>query len=168
MIGIWLIPRLRFAFFAPPAKVSQILTSGGKMKSLLLAVSLLFSGSVFAALDLPVLICQSNEKIEGWDGGPTNDYVYYRAYIESSTSLLKAQVTGAYLSDDRDLTADADPTNKYDRTRFGSLEDAWHWFKLLLPKDFAALDGKFKGSIQTWAEEVNQPNYIDLTCFIKR
>ncbi len=121
-----------------------------------------------SSVGLPVLVCNSLEKVEGWDYGGTDDFVQYTAFVESETSLLKAQISGAYTSDSRDLTADADPTNKYSRLRFQALEDAWKWFNLLLPKDFLSFNKEFEGSIQFYTEDSSTPEYIDMSCSVKK
>ncbi len=118
--------------------------------------------------NMDVLICKSPEKIKGWDGWHTDDYLKYTAYIESETELHKAVINGAYGTDMRSLIADVDADNKFSRRRFSVLEDAWCWFKLLVPKGYSELVGNFKGTVQYTCEDYNGYEYIDLGCFIKR
>lgn len=145
------------------------------MKTMVILVSALLVANVSFAKDeaskketLPVLICQSTEVIEGWNAVTTKAKLTYTAYVESSTSLKKAVVTGAYFSDARDLTASPDPDNQYNRYKFAVLEDAWHWFNLFVPKNFLDIEGTFPGSVQQYFEESYVPRYIDMNCFVKK
>lgn len=143
-------------------------TIGGNMKILSALVVILVTSSAFAASELPVLVCKSKEKVNGYTEVDTFEYAYYKAYVKSATQLEKAQVTGAWESDVRDLTADQDAGNKFERTRFQTLEDLFRWFNILLPENFADRTGKFDGAMQIYYEESHTPDYVDMTCFIKK
>lgn len=135
---------------------------------LILSIFLSCSFSALAEQSLPVLACKSNEVVEGWDGSATEDYVRYTAYVESDTKLVKAVINGAFKTDMRDLVADLDSENKYNRSRFSTLEDAWCWFNLLTPKNLSAQTSSFKGTVQYLCEEQFSYTYIDMNCFLKR
>ena len=135
------------------------------MKNFILLVTLFFSFNTFAKA---TLICNSQEKVEGWDGSSTFDKVSFTAYIQSETELEKAVVKGAFKTDMRDLQSDKNQDrSKYKRVRFGVLEDAWCWFNILLPKNFARRTNNFAGSIQYTCEDWQYTfEYIDMDCFI--
>lgn len=134
------------------------------MKNIILFIALLTSFNVFSKA---TLICNSQEKIEGWDGSSTFDKVSFTAYIQSENELEKAVVKGAFNTDMRDLQSDNKDRSKYKRVRFGVLEDAWCWFNVLLPKNFARRTNNFAGSIQYTCEEWQYHfEYIDMDCFI--
>lgn len=120
-----------------------------------------------------VLICQSFEKVDGWIAVDTHDYVRFSAYVESETVLRNPEISGAYSAsldqgDDGTITlANADKNSQYPRYRFEAIEDAWHWFFLMLPKNYLQTKGKFKASLQMYREEVYSPEYIDMSCFVK-
>jgi hypothetical protein len=105
------------------------------------------------------LNCSTEQKIEGWDGSTTHDYLKLTAEVTPSGDLQGAVIGGAYLTDQRDLTADANykptsPTYKM-FNRFSVLEDAWNWFSILLPKDLSqrGLGQKFSAYVQIVDEE---------------
>jgi hypothetical protein len=135
------------------------------MKALLLTTSLLFSLNSFSKA---TLICHSQKKVEGWNGSSTFDKVKFTSYIRSETELESAEVSGAFMTDNRDLQAEIDEdSRKYKRVRFGVLEDAWCWFNVLLPKNFARRTRNFAGSIQYTCESWQyRYEYIDMDCFI--
>lgn len=137
------------------------------MKTLILSLLILVSAPALAA---PVLICQSPNKIEGWTGVGTNDHLRFTAYVKSETELQKAEVSGAYGSDVRDLSVDLKYVPKApayrDYNRFGVLEDAWHWFMPLLPKDFSTRKGGFPGYMQILGEGGNKGT-VRLRCFVR-
>lgn len=110
------------------------------------------------------LACKSFEKVDGKGAGVSAfDYVTYTAGVESATRLTNANIQGAFKSDVRDLVADASGA-RFDRVRFQTLEDAWCWFNLLLPKDFAGQQGQFRGAIQYSCEGDSSFRYIDMAC----
>jgi hypothetical protein len=114
------------------------------------------------------LSCKSFTEIDGWDGSSTTDFVFYRAKVVSDVRISEAEIDGAYRSDSRDLVADLDPENRYPRHRFRTLEDAWCWFNLLVPKGFSEREGDFRGTIQFICEEWSGYSYIDMSCRIDR
>lgn len=136
-----------------------------------LMISLFVFALTCAAQAAPVLSCKSYDVIEGWDGGPTRDAVLYTAYIESDTQLRDAVVKGAYLSDVRNVEADPNYRPKaksyQDYNRFQSLEDAWNWFLILLPKDLTKKRGAFTGYLQVFTEE-GFGQTISMRCFVIR
>lgn len=119
----------------------------------------------------PAVICRSPEKVDGWDGGSTNEPVLFTAYVESDTQLRAAEVKGAYVSDTRDLAADTTYRPRarayQGLNRFGPLEDAWHWFSPLLPKDLLAQRGTFRAYLQVMGEE-GYKGTLALNCFLKK
>lgn len=140
------------------------------MKHLLIAMSFLIVAIPALAAN-PVLICKTDDKVEGWDGGSTNDFVFLTAYVDSDVQISKAQIKGAFLTDIRDLQAD----KKYkpvaasyrDMNRFGVLEDAWHFFRPLLPKNLTTLRGSFTGYIQITGED-GYKETLKLGCFVRQ
>ncbi|MBX3017870.1 MAG: hypothetical protein KF767_08275 [Bdellovibrionaceae bacterium] len=138
------------------------------MKFVFVALMSLFAAVANAA---PVLSCKSFAKVEGWNASPTNDYVYFTADVESDERLVKAVVKGAYQSDTYDIAADPNykPVAKsyQGHNRFAALEDAWHWFRAVLPKDLGARTAPFKGYLQINGEE-GYKETIALRCWILR
>lgn len=120
-----------------------------------------------------VLICQSFEKVDGWIAVDTNDYVRFTAYVESETVLRNPEISGAYSAsldqgNDGTITLNNPEKNsEYPRYRFEAIEDAWHWFFLMLPKNYLQSKGSFKASLQMYREDVYTPEYIDMNCFVK-
>lgn len=134
------------------------------MKAIILILLQTISFSLFAD---PVLICQSQSEVEGWDGSKTHEKVRFTAYVKNSNLIEKAIINGAFKSDERDLQSEEQDT-KYKRVRFGVLEDAWCWFNILLPRNFATRTRNFAGTIQYTCEGWQYTyEYIDLNCFIK-
>lgn len=126
------------------------------MKSLcLVALALTFASHAQAAVKS--LTCKTPTMVEGWKGRETKDYVSFTATAASNTRLTNATISGAYESDQRDITADkkykpqAPAYQNYNR--FSSLEDAWNWFKPLLPKDYVSRKEGFTGYIHMWGEQ---------------
>lgn len=119
------------------------------------------------------VVCRSSQPVNGWTGVDTEEVVLFTAYVDSDTSLSKAQVKGAFVSDVRDLEADSKyrPRNpRYrDFSRFDVLEDAWCWFWPLLPKDLASQPkgSRFDGYLQMVCEEGRNRQTIDLSCSIR-
>lgn len=141
-------------------------------------VTAFLSGIVLAittALSLPatatqVLSCKSTSLVSGWNGHETYDYVHLRAYIDSDTQLSKAQITGAFLSLDYDvLNADPDyrprSPSYQNYNRFAALEDAWYWFRPLLPKNLTSSSDQFAGYIQI-SDEDGFKETIKLRCYV--
>lgn len=139
------------------------------MKFAIFAVLSLFTAALAHAA--PVLTCKSYEKVEGWTASPTNDYVHFTAYVESDTRLTKAVVKGAYLSDIYDIEADPGykPVAKsyQNHNRFQALEDAWHWFRAVLPQDLSRRTGAFTGYLQISGED-GYRGTVRLRCFVIR
>ncbi len=105
------------------------------------------------------LNCSTEQKIEGWDGSTTHDYLKLTAEVTTNGDLQGAAIRGAYLTDQRDLTADVNykptsPTYKM-FNRYSVLEDAWNWFMILLPKDLSerGLAQEFTAYVQIVGEE---------------
>ncbi len=122
------------------------------LRNLLIAISLiLFSSTSFAKTNLPVLICNSFAEVEGWDGSETEAILSYTAYIKSSTKLVDAVVTGPYFSDKSDVKVNK-TTKNY--VQFQSLEDAWFWFDLSIPKGFDKIEHSFIGNVDVHGEEM--------------
>lgn len=134
------------------------------MKAMLLVG--LFAWEAMAA----TVICKSEEKVDGWTGTETHDFLRFTAYVTSNTELSKAQVKGAYVSDQRDLVIEEDYQPKSGRYksyhRFGPLEDAWNWFRPLLPKDVMERKAPFTGFVQIMGEE-SYKGTVRLSCFLK-
>lgn len=134
-------------------------------------ISLLAISSLSLAFANPVLLCQTPTQITGWNGGETNDYVRLTAYVVSNTELQKVEVKGAYLADTRDLSADPHYTPRSRSyvfyNRFGRLEDAWHWFSPILPKQLMDQSSQFTGYLQIIDEE-GYKGTLTLNCRIKR
>ena len=132
----------------------------------LVAAALSFSLTSFAA---PVLICKTRDKVEGWTGSPTLDFVYFTAFVESELQLSRAEIRGAYGSDIRNINIDPayKPRSPFYREfyRFGALEDAWNWFYPLLPKDFSKQSGSFPAYIQILGE-AGFKETLKLTCIL--
>jgi hypothetical protein len=126
-----------------------------------------------ATSNADVLICQSLEKVDGWNASSTYDYVRFSAYIESETVLRSPEISGAYSAsldqgNNGSITLNnPDKDSQFPRYRFEALEDAWHWFFLMLPKNYLQEKGSFKASFQMYREEVYTPEYIDMSCFVK-
>jgi|GEM_PF-2452164 len=125
----------------------------------------IYASSSFAQPDLPVLICNSLEEINGWDGSPTDAKLKYTAYIKSSTELVDAEVTGAYFSDRRDLSIYNESRNYL---KFQTLEDAWNWFVLSVPKGFSEITHSFIAYVNVHAEENYGTQNVEMKCFIKQ
>lgn len=118
------------------------------------------------------LVCTSLEKVAGWRGVQTNDFLTLSADIVSGSELRGARVLGAYGSDRADVSADADyrPRNPAyaDMNRFGSLEDAWNWFFPLLPKDLAQKEpgSRFTGYLQIVGEQ-EYKGTVEMACEVR-
>jgi hypothetical protein len=112
------------------------------------------------------LSCQSQEVVEGWSGSPTKSFVNFKALVLDTTVLSHVEISGAYnaTSAGETVRAKADPTLQYSRYQFGAVEDAWHWFFLLLPKDFMQTNGSFQGALQVYKEDSPYPTFIDMQC----
>lgn len=137
------------------------------MKSFFLSLLVFASGSAFAA---QTLICQSYERVDGWKAVDVHDYLRFTAYLMPDGSLGKARVDGAYASDMRDLSVDPkyvpkSPAYK-NYNRYPLLEDAWHWFTPLLPKDILTRKGKFTGYMQIMGEDEFKGT-VRLRCFVR-
>ena len=137
------------------------------MRKLLFLTLIVFSSSALAS---PVLICKTNYKVRGWHAAETYDFVRLTAYVDSDRELRDAVVFGAYKSDQQDVSAKPNykPENpRYKNyNKFEPLEDAWHWFSPLLPKNLETLDGNFTGYVQV----VGESGYITtlkMDCFLK-
>lgn len=113
--------------------------------------------SVAQAFAGSVLICQSTTKVRGWNASETFDFLRLTAYVASNTEIQRAELKGAYVSDTRDLKADSNYRPRSaayaNFNRFSVLEDAWHWFSPLLPKDLNSQSGRFTGFVQIMGEE---------------
>lgn len=134
-------------------------------KSIIVLLSLVVYANIsFAQNELPVLICNSLEKVNGWDGSQTNTKLKYTAYIKSSTELLDAEVTGAYYSDKRDISIRKE-TKSF--VKFQTLEDAWNWFVLSIPKNFNQIDRSFTAYVNVHAEDRYGWQDVEMKCFIK-
>ena len=119
-----------------------------------------------------LVICKSNEKVDGWVGHASNDYVRFTAYIVDNKTLFRPQIQGAFGADysaTENLSADREDPKYPDTIRFFGLEDAWCWFGLIAPKDFNSKEDDFKASIQYTCEDWGYSfNYIPMSCFIKK
>lgn len=104
------------------------------------------------------LACESLKSVSGWTGGRTNEKVHFSASFGARGELVTAKISGAYLSDTRNVGPDLNyrPRNPIfkDFNRFGPFEDAWHWFHVLLPKGASALGSglKFPAYVQIEGE----------------
>lgn len=115
--------------------------------------------SVFPALAqaAPVLTCKSFDVVEGWNSSPTRDHLILTADVESDRTLKNAVISGAY--DAQADVVEADPNYKpvakryMNHSRFSALEDAWHWFRAVLPKDLITRTKTFRGFIQIHDEQ---------------
>lgn len=122
------------------------------MKYLLLLLFIVSS----TAQATTVVFCQSEEKVEGWVGHRTSDYIYFNAVLVSDKILSQARIDGAFQSESRDVEAHPDykPVSPRYRNynKFSPLEDAWHWFAPLFPKDLPTRSKTFDGYIQIHSE----------------
>lgn len=113
------------------------------------------------------LKCVSNDNVSGWIGTETDKPLVFQALIVANDKIIDAAVSGAYESDSRDLLADLNfkPKSEYFRNYnlFGILEDAWFWFRPVLPKNLLDQDKKFAGYIRIWSEE-GYGGQVTLTC----
>ncbi len=138
------------------------------MKFFVFALILSFGAPAFART---ALICRSLGDVNGWKTYTTDEPLRFTAYVESDTALSKAEVSGAYDSDVRELEADPKykPASKRyaNYNRFGVLEDAWNWFVPLLPKGFSKEKGSFRGYVQIIGEEGFQET-VSMNCFLRR
>ncbi len=131
-------------------------------------LSLFVSLSSFGAT---VLICKTPAKVDGWKGTSTHDYVHLTAYVSDDEHLVRAVVSGAYASGTEDVAASPGykPASPLYRTynRFASLEDAWNYFRPLLPKKLVSLRAPFTGYLQVVGEE-SYKGTLKLNCFLRR
>ncbi|MCB0369819.1 MAG: hypothetical protein KDD45_10375 [Bdellovibrionales bacterium] len=115
------------------------------------------------------LYCVSYDIVNGWDSSATHEKVILTAKVLANSELNNVTINGAYKSDTRDLSID--PTYKpknpkyYSMNRYHVLEDAWHWFSPLLPKNLSLtpLNKKFTGYIQVYGEQ-GWVNNIAVSC----
>lgn len=137
---------------------------------LLLVLGLMISSmSAFASNQLN---CASFQNYESGSGsGAVDGKVFLKATVVSNTELQGAQVSGAFLSDTRDLKAKTNyqPKNpRYKRmNKFFDLEDLFCWYWPLLPKNLAELplNQKFAGYIHRTCEEwLDHVETIRLSC----
>jgi len=139
-----------------------------KMKSIITVFAIILSVDSFASSSLE---CRTLQKVSGWKGTDTFDYVYFTATIASNSLLNNAEVSGAYDSDKRDISSDSkyqpkSPLYTYYH-KFGALEDAWNWFSPLLPKNVLNLKSKrFPGYLQIMGEQ-GYKGTLKLDCVIK-
>ncbi len=117
-----------------------------------------------------ILNCQTENKIDGWNGSSTHEYLVFTAEVESNTTLKNAEILGAYKSDIRTIEADPNykPRSDIYKTynKFEPLEDAWNWFVPLLPKDLLDHEDTFAGYIQLHKEDVGYSETIKMECEI--
>jgi len=137
------------------------------MKQFLVGLMIFFSAYASAE---SVLICKTLEKVDGWKAAPTHDYVHFTANVRSNEVLDKAKVRGAYASDSRDILSDKKyaPKSPAYKTynRFQPLEDAWHWFHPLIPKELLSQVGFFTGYLQVMGEEGFRGT-LKLLCYLR-
>lgn len=140
------------------------------MRKMLLLLSALFAFNA-SAKGLPLLVCSTNTEIDGWKGSETFEKLQFTAFVKSDTELQAALVTGAYISDTRDIKIVDNfkpATRKYQNyNKFNPTEDAWNWFYPLLPKDLADRVSPFRGYIRVMGEQGYKETY-KLTCSIRR
>lgn len=116
------------------------------------------------------LVCQSAQKIDGWDGGNTYDYFRFTAKVASGSKLLQAEVAGPYFAGPETLDADRNYNPSSERyrghTRFSALEDAWNWFIPVMPNNFAGRRTPFVGFVQIIGEN-GFKGTVTVNCRIK-
>jgi hypothetical protein len=136
------------------------------MKILIVVFLVILNSQAMASWDQPSLSCKSLTVVEGWSGVSTRDYVYYTATILNSRTLSQVLISGAYSATTgvNEVRAKADPTDKYPRYQFSAVEDAWHWFFLLVPKNYLNVKSPFKAALQVFTEDSPTPQYIDMEC----
>lgn len=134
--------------------------------NLIFIILLLFSASASAEI---VLVCNSPGDVRGWKAVETNEPLRLTAYVNSDGSLAEAQVGGAYESDVRSLQINEkyvpQATAYRNMNRYDVLEDAWHWFIPLLPKNLLSQKSKFTGYLQIMGEE-GFNGTENLSCFL--
>jgi len=145
------------------------------MKKSLFAVMMLPAvalTSVTSHASTASLKCISYDVVDGWTGEDTHARVVLTAKVASNDELQDAAISGAYISDVRDLRADEGYKPRSPRyfgmNRFSLLEDAWCNFTPILPKKLSAQSKgkKFTGYVQVSCESGNQPT-IGLFCSIE-
>lgn len=130
-----------------------------------LLLALVSASTSYARADLS---CTSVDKIYGWTGTTTYEFLSLTGKVVSATELRGAQVSGAFRSDRRDVRIQpyrpiADIYKELNR--YQTLEDAWNWFSPLLPKNLPAIAAgtEFKGYLRVY----NENGYVgthELTC----
>jgi hypothetical protein len=117
--------------------------------------------------------CVSYKSVTGWVGTPTNDNIRLSGMLKSDSEITGARVSGAYESDKADLKADPKFIPKYPQyenmNRFSALEDAWCWFRPLLPKNISKLSTykSFQAFLQVVCEEGRNAHTYLLSCSLR-
>lgn len=105
----------------------------------------------------PQLLCRSTQRVTGWNAHRTSGYLILRADIESNERLIRAELSGPYEAGPDTVTADPNyrPRNERYRgyNRFSAIEDAWHWFYPLLPRDLLRQPTSFDAFVRIMGEE---------------
>lgn len=128
--------------------------------ALILTFILSQAGQVMASPEHPRLSCRSVRPLTGWNASETRAHLVLRAVIESNEQLRGADLSGAYEAGPTDVAVDKSYRARNPRyanlNRFGPpIEDAWHWFTPLLPKNLLAQTSEFEGFVRIMAEEDN-------------
>lgn len=127
---------------------------------ILILLFVLISSSIVSAKSLK---CESRTNVEGWDGGNTNEKVQVSAEVKEK-KLVHATLDGAYKTDYVDeLLGKVSTNGKW--LKFKYFEDAWCWFSLTLPENFAERS-KFPGFIDVKCEGYSRESF-EVTCNLK-
>jgi hypothetical protein len=138
------------------------------MKKLIGLFVMTFLAQASALAEQTTLSCKSVSVVEGWSGSATRGYVNYQADVLNKTVLSHVEITGAYNATSADdlVVAQDDSSNKYPRYQFAAVEDAWHWFFLLVPKGYTQTNGSFRATLKIVKEETPSAVYVDMQCMI--
>lgn len=98
------------------------------------------------------LNCQTNSKIEGWNGGYILDHIYLYSDISRYESLYNLTMEGAYQA----YAPSSHKMHYYQpgtRTylgfdRFQPLQSEWYTFYLLLPHNYSEKTNSFRAYLQ--------------------
>lgn len=113
------------------------------------------------------LSCESLKKVEGWDGGNTNEKVQFLSKVNGKT-LVGPELNGAYKASlNGDLFGTKSTNGKWVKYKY--LEDAWCWFSVSLPLEFDKTS-KFTGFVDVQCEGysiASVRNSVQMICQLK-
>jgi hypothetical protein len=134
------------------------------MKLIIICVFGFFSISSFASEK--TVFCKTAEKVNGWNGSDTIDYIYLKATVKEDL-LMSPEVSGAYSIFNEGLNFDANISSNGNWVKFRYLEDAWHFVTVTFPINYFSKK-KFAGFISIVHEDPNWRNQnLKLHCTMK-